>query len=182
MTHINIHNTHGLKFGILTLMPKYCDPSSFQLCRKKKRKGPLHLTLVVSCDEQTLPILDKKNKSFQVRQAIKNNHKCKVMAKFSICKNDVLQGISKKPTLLILVHNKTSHKYDSKPSQQLHKLPKFWEKLCNFVKPLFVYYNIRQQHPEMLMHLGRARLGLQICKQPKKDIKDLATNSRCKIT
>jgi hypothetical protein len=59
MTRINIHNTHGLKFGILTLMPKYCDPSSFQLHRKKKRKGPLHLTLV-SCDEQTLPILDKK--------------------------------------------------------------------------------------------------------------------------
>jgi hypothetical protein len=32
------------------------------------------------------------------------------------------------------------------------------------------------------MHLGRARLGLQICKQPKKDTNAFATNSRCKIT
>ncbi len=39
-------------------MPKYCDPSFFQLHVKKKGKGPLHLTHVVSCDKQALPILD----------------------------------------------------------------------------------------------------------------------------
>jgi len=41
-------------------MQKYCDRSSFQLHVKKKGKGTLHLTHIVSCDEETLPIFDKK--------------------------------------------------------------------------------------------------------------------------
>ncbi len=82
-------------------MPTYCDPSFFLI--KKKGKGSKHPKLVVHVTNKFFQLLIKNN-NLQV-QTIMHNHKCKVLTKVRMCKDDEVQGISKDPILLTLFQN-----------------------------------------------------------------------------